>query len=136
MDKPYNPWPCGKLRPEQQRPELGMLKVKFDDPREVVEIFERKIADFAGSKYAVAVDSCTNALFLSLKCCSAHGTVAIPARNYCSVPMAIIHAGCLPLLLRSLRWSGVYMLEPFKIIDGAGRFRRGMYDFRMQGLHF
>ncbi len=127
MNKPYNPWPCGKLLPEQQRPELDMLKAKFDDPREVVEIFEAKIADFAGSKYAVAVDSCTNALFLSLKYLNAHGTVAIPARTYCSVPMAIIHAGCRPVFMREKKWSGTYALEPFDVVDSAGRFREGRY---------
>ena len=29
-----------------------------------VEFFETLVANYAGSKYAVAVDSCTNALFL------------------------------------------------------------------------
>ena len=138
-DKPYNPWPCGKLTPEQQRPELDMLKAegyKFDDPREVVEIFELKIAEFAGSKYAVAVDSCTNALFLSLKYCRAQGTVAIPARTYCSVPMAVIQAGCTPLFLRLAEWSGAYILEPYDVIDGAGRFRRGMYKGELLCLSF
>ncbi|KKN77586.1 hypothetical protein LCGC14_0358610 [marine sediment metagenome] len=134
-DKPYNPWPCGKLLPEQERPELGMLKARFDDPRKVVEVFERKIADFAGSKYAVAVDSCTNALFLSLKYCNAHGTVAIPAKTYCSVPMAIIHAGCRPRLKRSTEWYGIYALEPFKVVDSAGRFRRRMYNGYDGWLH-
>ena len=32
-----------------------------------VDRFEEIIAEYAGSKYAVAVDSCTNALFLSMK---------------------------------------------------------------------
>lgn len=130
-DKPYNPWPSGKLLPRQQRQELSMLKghgYKFDDPREVVEIFESKIAAFGGSKFAVAVDSCTNALFLSLKYCNArHVTIAIPARTYCSVPMTILNAGYYPLFLRSMEWFGTYILEPTNVIDGAGRFRKGMY---------
>ena len=37
------------------------------DPWDIVSLFEEKIARFAGSKYAVALDSCTNALFLCLK---------------------------------------------------------------------
>ena len=32
-----------------------------------VRAFEKCVADYAGSKYAVAVDSCTNALFLCCK---------------------------------------------------------------------
>ena len=66
----YNPYPIGKVPKKFQRTELDKLKKKgyiFNDPREVITIFEKKIATFAGSKYAVAVDSCTNAIFLSLK---------------------------------------------------------------------
>ena len=36
---------------------------------ENVETFEKLVADYSGSKYAVAVDSCTNAIFLSVKYC-------------------------------------------------------------------
>ena len=36
---------------------------------DVVEQFEKEIAEFAGAKYAISVDSCTNALFLSLMYC-------------------------------------------------------------------
>ncbi len=39
------------------------------DVWENIELFEELIANYAGSKYAVAVDSCTNALFLSAKYC-------------------------------------------------------------------
>ena len=127
--KPYNPWPCGKLAPSQQRQELNILRdhgYKFNDAREVVGIFESKIAAFAGSKYAVAVDSCTNALFLALKYHNTCGAVAIPSRTYCSVPMAILHAGYSPVF-DDREWSGTYMLKPRDIIDGAGRFREGMF---------
>ena len=40
---------------------------QVSDPWDVVQIFENKVAEYAGSKYAVAVDSCTNAIFLCLK---------------------------------------------------------------------
>jgi dTDP-4-amino-4,6-dideoxygalactose transaminase len=33
----------------------------------VVDEFERRVAEYAGSKYAVAVDCCTSALFLCFK---------------------------------------------------------------------
>jgi dTDP-4-amino-4,6-dideoxygalactose transaminase len=133
----YNPWPCGKLLAKQQRQELNTLKAvgyDFDDPREAVNIFERKIAEFAGSKYAVAVDSCTDALFLALKYRNAQGEILIPARTYCSVPMSVIHAGCCPIF-HDMEWSGIYdLLYPLQsegpqlaVIDGAGRFREGMY---------
>ena len=66
----YNSWPLGKVPKELQRPELDELKnrgYEFSDPRDVVDIFEEKVAKFAGSKYAVSVDCCSHGLFLSLK---------------------------------------------------------------------
>ena len=66
----YKSWPLGQLPPEFERPELDQLKengYKFDDPREVVDIFEKKVAKFAGAKYGIAVDCCSHGLFLSLK---------------------------------------------------------------------
>ena len=65
----YKSWPLGQLPPEFRRPELDQLKkngYKFNDPREVVTIFENKVAKFAGAEYGVAVDCCTHGLFLSL----------------------------------------------------------------------
>ena len=42
--------------------------MSFNDKNafKVVRQFERRLAEYAGSKYTVTVDSCTNALFL---CC-------------------------------------------------------------------
>ena len=36
-------------------------------PYDTVDELEKKVAAYAGSKYAIAVDSCTNALLLSVK---------------------------------------------------------------------
>ena len=40
---------------------------EVNDPWDVVSGFESSISNFCGSKFAVALDSCTNAIFLSLK---------------------------------------------------------------------
>ena len=93
----------------------------------IVNIFEKAVASYAGAKYAVAVDSCTSALFLSLMYCKVRGKrVTIPRRTYISVPCSIIHAGGKPVL-RDIDWGGVYKLDPFPIIDGALRFTKDMY---------
>lgn len=129
-----NSWPVGKLPKHFQRPELDLLKelgYEWDDPRDAVEIFERKVAEFAGSKYAVAVDCDTHALFLSLKCLNAKGIITIPKHTYQSVPMYIRHAGC-EVAFRDEQWSGMYQLEPYPIWDAAVRWRKGMYQ---GGLH-
>lgn len=100
----------------------------------VVAEFERRVAEYAGSKYAVAVDCCTSAIFL---CCKYRGvrTVVIPARTYISVPMAVIHAGG-SVQFRDFDWQGVYELEPYGIYDGAKRFKRGMYRGGLHCLSF
>ena len=40
-----------------------MQKYNVRDAWGVVDIFEKRIAEYAGSKYAVSVDCCTNAYF-------------------------------------------------------------------------
>ena len=96
------------------------------DPWDIVEGFEDKIAKYAGSKYAVATDSCTNSLFLCLKYLQATGRISIPKKTYISVPQSIIHAGCEPHFI-NMDWSGLYKLNPYPIIDSATRFTKGMY---------
>ncbi len=127
--KKYDSWPLGQVPKKWQRPELDLLRESgytIKDPRDAVKLFENIMAEFVGSKYAVAVSSCTDALFLSLKCLRAQGLVTIPLHTYCSVPMAIIHAGC-RVHFEDLKWEGVYQLKPSSVYDGALRFRKGMY---------
>lgn len=103
---------------------------------DVVRDFEAKVAGYSGSKYAVSIDSCSNALFLCclyVKMCGQ--TVTIPKRTYPSVPCAIIHAGA-KVKFEDLDWVGTYELKPFKIIDGAKRFRKGMYEGGLHCLSF
>ena len=42
---------------------LESIGISIEDPWDVVSAFEMLVADYAGSKYAVSVDSCTNAMF-------------------------------------------------------------------------
>jgi dTDP-4-amino-4,6-dideoxygalactose transaminase len=103
---------------------------------DVVDQFEKKIAEYAGSKYAVAVDCCTNALFLSLMYCEKQPSViTIPKRTYISIPSSIIHAGY-NLAFEDLEWSGIYQLKPLPIYDGATRFRKNMYKGGYHCLSF
>lgn len=101
----------------------------------VVEMFEEAVAEFAGSRYGVAVESCTMALYLS---CVLRGVgdgvdnVILPARTYISVPAAVIHAGG-RAEFEDYHWKGAYPLShhsglSWGITDSALRFRRGMYD--------
>jgi dTDP-4-amino-4,6-dideoxygalactose transaminase len=126
----YKIWPIGKLPKELQRPELDQVRelgYDWKDPWDVVDMFEQEVAKFAGCKYGVAVDNCTDGLFLCLKYVKADGEIVIPARTYCSVPMIIEHAGCTVKFV-DYEWSGIYRLEPTNIYDGATRWTDGMYE--------
>ena len=65
--------------------------------------FEREFADFLGARYAVAVNSCSSALFLSLTSCGVRpgDEVLIPAFTFVAVPSAVVHAGARPVLVES-----------------------------------
>jgi dTDP-4-amino-4,6-dideoxygalactose transaminase len=109
------------------------------NPYAVVEEFEKRIADWCGSEYAVAVESGTAAIFLSLMW-GKHkfgdiGAVMIPSFTYPSVPCSIIHAGG-KVIFHKREWNGEYDLWPFDIWDAALRFKKGMYHGGLQCLSF
>ena len=105
-----------------------MKQYNLRDPWDVVALFENQVAKYAGSKYAVALDTCTFAIFMSLKYLNATGTVTIPASTYISVPASILHAGLEVKFDANLEWSGTYRLDPYPVVDGAVRFTSGMYE--------
>ena len=111
---------------ENVKPLLVSQGYEINDPWDYVKIFESKVANYAGSKYAIAMDNCTNALFLCLKYLGFKGKITIPAKTYVSVPFSIMHADCEPIFVDK-EWSGTYFLEPTNIVDGATRFTKGMY---------
>ena len=96
----------------------------------ITEAFEKALCDYTGAKYAVAVDSQSNALFLTLKYQNVTGRVIrIPARTYPSVPCEIIHAGArvefYPVKGKTIK--GAYRLKNTATIDSALRFTCAMY---------
>jgi dTDP-4-amino-4,6-dideoxygalactose transaminase len=97
------------------------------DPWDAVTIFENKLAAYAGSKYAVCVDSCSNGIFLSLKYLNiTNDVIILPKNTYASVPMQCIHAGN-KIDFVDLAWSGEYNVGNTPIVDAATRFKKGMY---------
>ena len=65
-----------------------------------VALLESEFAKMMGTKYALAVSSCSAALFLSLKALGLPrgAKVLIPAFTFAAVPSAIVHADCVPVL--------------------------------------
>jgi dTDP-4-amino-4,6-dideoxygalactose transaminase len=66
-----------------------------------VSVFEREFAAMLGARYAVAVNSCSSALYLSLLACGvAPGDeVVVPAFTFIAVPSAVVHAQARPVLV-------------------------------------
>jgi dTDP-4-amino-4,6-dideoxygalactose transaminase len=103
---------------------------------DVVARFEASIAEYCGSKYAVAVTSCTSALLI---CCAYLRVeeVEIPRYTYVGVAQSILNAGG-RVRFRDESWSGMYRLEPYPIVDAARRTTSGMYiagTFMCLSLH-
>lgn len=95
---------------------------------QVIKDFEERIALFCGSPYAVAVDSCSNALLLA--CVHANvkdiPEIILPSRTYPSAPCAIIHAGG-RIKFEDFNWHGQYYFRNTNIIDSAPQLTRNMY---------
>ncbi len=66
-----------------------------------VTLLEQEFAVMLGAKYALAVASCSAALFLSLKALDLprDAKVLIPAFTFAAVPSAVVHANCTPVLV-------------------------------------
>jgi len=66
-----------------------------------VALLEQEFAELMGAKYALAVASCSAALFLSLKSLGLprDARVLVPAFTFAAVPSAIVHAECVPVLV-------------------------------------
>ncbi|MBY6153678.1 aminotransferase class I/II-fold pyridoxal phosphate-dependent enzyme [Vannielia litorea] len=92
--------------PEAARAEIDRLLqsgdlFRYTAPENApVALLEREFAELMGSKYALAVSSCSAALFLSLKALDLPrgAKVLIPAFTFAAVPSAVVHADCEPVL--------------------------------------
>jgi dTDP-4-amino-4,6-dideoxygalactose transaminase len=105
----------------------------------ITEQFEAKLCDYTGAPYAVAVDNCSNALFLALKWFGIDGKdVSIPRHTYPAVPCEIIHAGGKVKFYPSDEiLKGSYRLAGTTVWDSALDFTADMFvDGRIQCLSF
>ncbi|MEH6736972.1 MAG: DegT/DnrJ/EryC1/StrS family aminotransferase [Sulfitobacter sp.] len=92
--------------PESLRVEIDHLMSSGDlfrytaDNDAPATLLEAEFAEMMGSRFALAVSSCSAALFLSLKALDlpTQARVLIPGFTFAAVPSAVIHADCLPVL--------------------------------------
>lgn len=94
---------------------------------EIVTEFENKIAEFFGAPFAVAVDSCTHGIELSLRYLG-DKKINVPNRTYLSIPMLANKMG-LELEWRDEEWEDYYTLNygDKRIIDAAVLWKKGSY---------
>ena len=76
---------------------------------QIVSKFEKNIADFFGSPYGVAIDSCTHGIELCLKYLEVD-KIRIPKRTYLSVPMLAKKIG-INLDWKDDEWENYYEID-------------------------
>jgi len=92
--------------PEAARAEIDRLLAsgdlfRYTAPQDApVALLERDFAAMMGARYALAVSSCSAALFLSLKALDLPrgARVLIPGFTFAAVPSSIVHADMVPVL--------------------------------------
>jgi dTDP-4-amino-4,6-dideoxygalactose transaminase len=93
--------------PEAARAEIERLLTsgdlfRYTAPSDApVALLEAEFAELLGARYALAVSSCSAALFLSLKALDLPrgAKVLIPAFTFAAVPSSVVHADCVPVLV-------------------------------------
>ena len=95
----------------------------------VVEEFEKTIADYVGAKYACSINSATNAIFLSLL--NKNVMVDLPSMIPPVVANAIVTSGNTINFVDNTEWVGVsYILHEFddyKIVDSAQKLEENQF---------
>lgn len=105
-----------------------------------IRMFEQKLAQFCGTRYAVCTDCCTNAILISLHLKIILGELKktekliIPAKTYMSVPMTLKLFGFNVVMNETYDWEESYDILDSKfnsigIVDSAVSFYEGMSNY-------
>ena len=96
---------------------------------EIVEIFEQRIANFVGAKYACGISSATNAIFLALL--DKNTTITVPSVIPPVVCNAILTSGNKVDFNDNVDWVGdsyiLHSFEDYKIVDSAQKIVKNQY---------
>lgn len=113
--------------PERARLEIDRLLqsgdlFRYTSPQaSPVALLEAEFAQMMGAKYALAVASCSAALFLSLKALALprDSRVLVPAFTFAAVPSSIVHADCVPVLVEVGENYRIDMADFAAKLDGS-----------------
>jgi dTDP-4-amino-4,6-dideoxygalactose transaminase len=105
--------PISEFKVRFFNPGLGYLKIRSEILREIdrvlkagdlilrkdVETFEKNLADYVGTKYAVGLNSCTDALYLALRALKIGpgNKVAVPSRTFVATAQVVVQVGATPV---------------------------------------
>lgn len=92
---------------------------------EVVSEFEKRVADFFGSPYAIAVDSCTHGIELCLRY-QGITKIVVPTRTYISIPF-LSNKLDIDMEWSGKEWQDYYYFEGTNIIDAAVLWKKNSY---------
>lgn len=100
----------------------------------VVDAFEHELCSYTGSPYAVAVNSCTNAILLALTWERKQRTIIaynpvleLPRRTYIGVLQSALNAGW-DVEWHDDPWYERYLLRGTSVVDSARFLSVGMYE--------
>lgn len=101
---------------------------EFNQTWQVVDLFEKKLAEFFGAPYAVVTDCCTHAIELCFRIIDQpKQTVDVPVHTYMSVPMMLTTINQ-PWQFVDNKWTDWYAFDSLPIIDAAFMWRRNSYQ--------
>ena len=97
---------------------------------DIVVEFEKKIADYVGSKYACSINSATNAIFLSLL--NKNVIVDLPSMIPPVVANAIITSGNKINFIDDVDWVGhsyiLHQFDDYKVVDSAQKLEKNQFQ--------
>jgi dTDP-4-amino-4,6-dideoxygalactose transaminase len=92
---------------------------------EIVQDFEKAIAEFYGAPYAVATDCCTHAIELSLRYQNIKSATC-PSQTYLSIPFTLMKLN-LEWRFVDQPWQDYYYLGSTNIVDAAVYWKKDGY---------
>lgn len=103
----------------------------LDNNWNIVEIFERKIAQYCGFRYAITTDCCTNAVLISLELLKNKNVISkedilpLTKYTYLSIPMTLQNNGWKITFIDD-RWHAKYQIGSTCVFDAATDFKQNM----------
>lgn len=95
------PFARATISKEEIKAVVEVLKSGWLTMGKQTEVFEQEFAEYVGANYAIAVNSCTSALFLALQSLGIKkgDEVAVPSFTFAATVNVIIHSGAIPVFV-------------------------------------